>query len=316
VVLGAGAVGGAVGGLLGLAGHDVTLVARGAHLAALQDDGLDLTVGHDRHRVPVPAVATPADVEWTDDTAVLLAVKSQQTDAAVQALRPVLPEPAPVVSLQNGVSNERSLLRHVAAVHGICVMLPASHLSPGRVQVHSAGTPGLLDIGRYPHGTDAVTERVAEDLRSAGFASVPRPDVMAWKHRKLVMNLGNAVDAACVEDDDADELVRRCRAEGEAVLAAAGIPVTSVEDDRARRGELLRPLVDRDGAGGSTWQSVHRGTGDVEVDHLNGEIVLLGRLHDVPTPANELARRACLDLVARQGPPRSVRAAGLLAMLD
>ena len=57
-------------------------------------------------------------------------------------------------------------------------------------------TPGILDIGRVPDGVDETAEAIAADLRSAGFESVPRPDIMAWKHRKLLMNLGNGVDAA------------------------------------------------------------------------------------------------------------------------
>lgn len=317
VVYGAGAIGGGVGALLHRTGADTTLVARGEHLAALRDGGLRLTVGHDAEvALDVPVAASAAEVAWTDDTVVLLAVKSQQTAAALADLTAYLPPTATVVSLQNGVSNEQAVLRHVEHVQGVVVMMPASHLSPGRVTIHSAGRPGLLDIGRFPSGVDDTSRAVAADLVAAGFESVPRPDVMAWKHRKLLMNLGNAVNASCPADDDAVELVRRCREEGEAVLAAAGIPVTSEADDQERRGELLRPLVDRDGVGSSSWQSVRRGTGDVEADHLNGEVVLLGRLHGVPTPANELARRTVNDLVRRGAPPQTVSAAGLLGQLD
>ncbi|MFB9313222.1 ketopantoate reductase family protein [Nocardioides plantarum] len=317
VVLGAGAVGGGVGGLLHRAGLPITLVARGSHLAALRADGLRLRVGREPERTwPVPAVGAPSEVDWTDDTVVLLAVKSQQTAAALADLLPHLPPEVPLVSLQNGVSNERTLLRHVEHVHAITVMMPASHLEPGLVTIHSAGTPALLDIGRYPDGLDDVDHAVAADLRAAGMASEPRADIMAWKHRKLLMNLGNAVDAACVPGEDAATLVDRLRLEGERVLAEARIAVTSAADDQDRRGELLRPLVDRDAVGSSSWQSVSRRTGDVETDHLNGEIVLLGRLHGVPTPANELVRRTLNDLVRRRGRPRTVSAAELLRRLD
>ena len=64
--------------------------------------------------------------------------------------------------------------------------------------------------------------RVATDLRSAGFESVPRPDIMAWKYRKLVTNAVG--DVSAVLPDEADELKPLVRAEGEAVLAAAGVP--------------------------------------------------------------------------------------------
>ncbi|GAA5145152.1 2-dehydropantoate 2-reductase N-terminal domain-containing protein [Nocardioides marinquilinus] len=314
LVVGAGAIGGGVAGLLHLAGLDVVVSARGEHLAALRERGLRLTVGHDDPvDVPLAVVGDPAEAGVDDETVVLLAVKSQQTAGALDGLLPHLRPTTPVVSLQNGVSNERTLLRHLAHVHAVTVMMPASHLRPGEVTVHSAGKPGLLDIGRYPTGVDDVDRAVAADLTTAGFESIPRPDAMAWKHRKLLMNLGNGVRAACAPGDDADELLRVVRSEGEAALAAAGIPVVSEDDDLARRGELLRPLVDRDGVGSSTWQSLQRRTGETEVDHLNGEIVLLGRLHDVPTPANEAVQRAVGDLARRGGEVASLAAADLLA---
>ena len=69
---------------------------------------------------------------------------------------------------------------------------------------------------------------------------MPRPDIMRWKYRKLMMNLGNAVQALCAADDDRHELRRGLRAEGEAVLTAAGIDPISEADDRERRGDILQ----------------------------------------------------------------------------
>ena len=72
-------------------------------------------------------------------------------------------------------------------------------------------------------------------LRAGGFESVVRPDIMAWKHRKLLLNLGNAAQRRLrARARRATGCVDLARAEGEAVLAAAGIPVVSREDDDAR----------------------------------------------------------------------------------
>ena len=76
-------------------------------------------------------------------------------------------------------------------------MLPSAHLEPGVVAQKCSPTPGILDIGRIPRRTDDLDEAIAADLRRAGFESQPRPDIMAWKYRKLVLNLGNGVDAVC-----------------------------------------------------------------------------------------------------------------------
>ena len=312
VVVGAGAVGGVIGARLALAGVDVTLVARGAHLEAIRTGGLVLESAAGRTVARPAAVATSYDVDWTEDHVVLLAVKGQQTAPALADLAAAAPPLTPVVSVQNGVANEPAILRHFARTYGICVMQPCAHLEPGVVVQQCHPVPGLLDVGRYPSGVDETCTAVAADLRSAGFASEPRPDIMAWKHRKLLMNLGNVVQACFADSDEADELLRRARAEGEAALAAAGVPVVSQAEDRQRRGDLLRGRA-RDDAHGSTWQSLARGTGDVETDLLNGEVVLLGRLHGVPVPVNEALQRVGADAARRGLAPRSLDAAELLA---
>ena len=143
-----------------------------------------------------------------------------------------------------------------------------------------------------------------------------QPDIMAWKYRKLMMNLGNAAQAACRPGPDKDRLDDLVRAEGEHVFAAAGLQVVSEEEDLARRADHLDTTRMRARGGGSTWQSLRRGTGDVEVDYLNGEISLLGRLHGVPTPANDLLRDTVWRLAAAGAEPASVPAADLLKELD
>lgn len=310
LVYGAGAVGGAAGALLHASGHETVLLARGAHLAAIQRQGLTLATPEDTRTLPIAAYADPAEVPHPVD-AVLLAMKGNDTEAALRALAATVDPATPVACLQNGVANERAALRLFPNVYAICVAFPATHLEPGVVVAHSAPTPGILDLGRYPYGVDEVAQRIAGALRDAGFAASPRPDVMRWKYRKLLVNLSNAVDAVCVRDEATAELGELLRAEAVAVLDAAGIDHASAEEDRLRRGDTIRrqdvPGTPRGGS--SSWQSLARGTGSIEADYLNGEIVLLGRLHGVATPYNEHARRVA-NLFARQGrPPASLPAA-------
>jgi 2-dehydropantoate 2-reductase len=315
VVYGAGAVGGVIGGHLHLAGLPVTLVARGQHLAAIRRGGLVLDSGTGRHRIDAPATDTAADVDWTDDTVVLLAVKSHQADAALADLQAYAPAETAVVCATNGIATEVATLRHFARTYAVCVMLPATHLEPGVVVAACHPTPAILDIGRIPGGTDTTTAAVASDLRTAGIDSEERADILAWKRRKLLMNLGNGVDASFAQDEAADELADRALAEGERVLAAAGVSLVTAEEDRARRGSVLQRRPDLERRGGSTWQSLSRGTGDSEIDYLGGEIVLQGRLLGIPTPANEAIVAATRRLAYAGGAPRSLDAAAVLSSL-
>ena len=318
MVYGAGAIGGAIGGRLFEAGHDVTLVARGDHLRALRDEGLTLASPDGSATLRPPAVGHPAEAGLRDGDVVILAMKSQDTAAALADLAPYAPPGVRVLCAQNGVNNERVALRLFPHVYAVAVMLPATHLQPGVVVAHLAPTTGLLDLGRYPEGVDAVAEEVSAALSGATFGSQARPDIMRWKYRKLILNLGNAVEALCgPEAARSTPLVRMARAEGEACLQAAGIDAVSIEDDKTRRGDVfrMRPVPGHERQGGSSWQSVARGLRSIETDYLTGEIVLLGRLHRVPTPVNELLQRLANRMVAEGRPPGSVAAEDVLARL-
>jgi 2-dehydropantoate 2-reductase len=319
VVLGAGGIGGTIGARLHLAGYDVALIARGAHLEAVRERGLTFVTPEERVVLEIPAYARPADLTWRADDVVILAAKSQDTEAAARELA-VAAGQVPVVAAQNGVANERTLARWFEGVHGMCVMMPTAHLEPGVVQAHSVAATGILDLGAFPDRTDGVDDELATALRASRFECEARPDIMRWKYRKLLNNLGNAVQALCgaqMAGDDVQRCLDLLSAEADAAFAAAGIdPVTEEEDDARRADHLqLRAIGDSPRAGGSTWQSLTRGVG-VETDFLNGEIALLGRLHGVPTPANARIQALMARAAAAGAPPGSMTAADLLAALS
>jgi 2-dehydropantoate 2-reductase len=313
VIYGAGAVGGVIGGRLHAAGSDVVLVARGDHLTALQKDGLHLLTPEGEEHHDVTAVGAPSEVTLTDDDVVLLTMKGQDTVAALDDLRAAAPPGIAVVCTQNGVANERAALRRFEHVYGMCVWLPGVFLTPGVIVQHSSPIAGSLDLGRYPTGEDGRAARIAADLTNASFASKPDPAIMRAKYRKLLSNLGNALDAI-TSDGFGGDLYRRAQAEAEAVFAAAGIDVQP-QDEAETNHVKLKDVPGHVWAGSSSRQSLARGTGSIEADYLNGEIVLLGRLHGVPTPVNELLQREA-NAAARAGlSPGSVNTAEIEAKL-
>ncbi|MBV8693505.1 MAG: ketopantoate reductase family protein, partial [Actinobacteria bacterium] len=271
VVYGPGAIGGVVGARLAQHGQDVALIARGAHYEAIRDRGLTIEWGDERATLDLPVVDDPAALKLTPDDVVLLAVKSQDTPGAVRALARATSGDVAVVSLQNGVDNERVLLRSFARVYGVCVMCPTAHLDPGVVQAFSTPTTGILDVGRVPDGPDDFAETLAATFRASTFASEARADITRWKYGKLLMNLSNSIDAACGPEARTSPLASLVRREGVAVLRAAGIDFVSKEEDAARRGDLLQltPIAGSARTGASSWQSLARGTGSIEADYLN-----------------------------------------------
>jgi 2-dehydropantoate 2-reductase len=192
----------------------------------------------------------------------------------------------------------------------MCVMMPAVHVEPGSVDAPSWPTVGLLDLGRYPHGVDDRSRRVAADLSASGFRSEAVADIMRWKRAKLLVNLATAVRAACGPESGDGPLEAAARAsvvadlrqEAELCFARAGASVPTDEERSARWDGAIqqRPIEGRPYVAGSSWQSLTRRTGQVETDYLNGEIVLLGRLHGVPTPANLVVQRVTGDAARRR----------------
>lgn len=289
VVVGAGAIGGVLASRLSAADNDVAVVARGRHLEAIVEGGLRVrdANGETVHRMP--AVADVGKLGLTADDLVVLAVKTQDSAAVLASLARVAPPDMAVACAQNGVENERLALRFFANVYGIHVVCPATHLEPGVVVADSTPITGVLDVGRYPHGVDDVSEWFAAALNGATYDSQSLDDVMRWKHRKLLGNLRNVIEVVCGTDarDDGHELSTAVGEEGERCLAAAGIDVASKDEYRERRGDHIQmPPPDVSGrVGSSTMQSLVRGV-SLETDYLNGEIVRLGREVGVPTPIN------------------------------
>ena len=187
------------------------------------------------------------------------------------------------------------------------VRLPATYLEPGVVLNHAYPRGGVLDIGLYPKGTDQFTERIADELDNGGFTSLADPNIMRWKYAKLLMNLRNALQAICGFDADYAEIAKVLRAEALACFHAAGIEFASDDEiiersrDKFQRGEI-------DGTprtGSSSWQSLAREAPTIETDYLNGEIVLLGALHGIPTPANRVIQRVANHMASTKLKPGS-----------
>ncbi len=292
IIIGAGAVGGTIGGRLFEGGHEVVLVARGPHFEALRDRGLRLTSPAGARTLPIPAIGRPEAVDLRPDDVLILTVKTQDSAAALEnwAGRPVAgggtaAESLPIVTAQNGVENERLALRRFRHVYGLCVWLPSTHLEPGVVEAQGAPLSGVLHLGRYPFGEDELSHRISEDLEKSGFRAPVQARIMRY--------------------------------EGAAVLAAAGIEYTTAEEEAPFR-ELIRlqPIDGQQRQGGSSWQSLARGTGSIESDYLNGEIALLGGLHGVPTPVNTALQLAANASAREHRAPGSHSIAELTALVD
>lgn len=302
IVYGVGAIGGTFAAALSKAGYPVIGIARGRMLDAIKADGLRFRTPLGDERIPLQVVASPAEISFGARDIILLTMKSQDTAGAILALRDAGVRDQAVVCAQNGINNERLALRHFPNTYAMTVMCPADYLVPGEVVCFARPRHGILDLGRYPEGLDATVTVMAGAFGAANFAVFPMDRVLKSKHGKLLENLGNVIEAALAPGTGAPEIAGAVRAEAEAVYRAAGITEwIKIGGGEQRRVGVLE-LGTVEGVvrtGGSSTQSLKRNAGSIETDYLNGEIVLMGRLHGAPTPLNAALCRLSQELVER-----------------
>jgi 2-dehydropantoate 2-reductase len=313
IVYGAGAVGSVVGGRLHQAGIDTVLVGRPAHVAAIEADGLRLRDGHGTDIIRVAAVTSLDELPPLDDDVVLITAKTQDTGAIHDAIER-WNAGAAIVCGTNGVEHERTALRRFERVYGMVVQMPAGFERPGDVVALCSPVNALLDVGRYPYGIDDTAIALTAALESTGrIAAEADADVMVKKYGKLLLNLGNVGDAACGPAGRFAPVCKAAMAEARTVFAAAGIAFDIADEaERERYTQRLKSAITfnvpegETFLGGSTWQSLAKGASSVETDYFNGEIVLLGRLHAVPTPHNRFLQELAHTLLHAHAEPQSM----------
>lgn len=295
VVIGAGAIGALLAAQLELAGRRTVLVARGAAYDAIRGRGVIVARPDVTETVPVDVASGPDGVTLAQGDVLVLAVKAQDAEAALAdwAWRPVagggVAADLPIVTLQNGLATEDAALRRFSRVIGGTAGIAAQHLTPGEVASPSTPTIGLLWLGAHPTGTDPDQHAIGDDLAAAGYRVQHSDDIRAVKAWKLLGNIGNAIDLYDGTEEQRLAVRRLLVAEAEAAFQAARLPVARIEWAGAALD--VRPVPGYQAGKLSTWQSFARGASS-EIDLLNGEIVLLGRLHGVPTPVNAAVQRA------------------------
>jgi 2-dehydropantoate 2-reductase len=303
VVMGAGGTGGYFGAKLARAGEDVTFVARGAHLAAIAERGLRVRSAIDGEWVVRAPAVERLDGHGAADL-VLFCVKSFDTEAAAEVIRPAVGPATGVLSIQNGVDNEDKL----------AARLGREHVMGGAAQVFATiESPGVIAhvlLGRIAFGEmdGRESERARAFLRACERASIPAelsPDVARtlWeKYCYLTAQSGMTALTRCPAGviraiPATREMYRRLLDEMAAVGAAAGVRLAPDLADRSMA--LL------DGLGPGAYSSLHHDLVSghrLELEALQGHAQRLGRQHGIATPMLAAVYAALSPHV--DGPPR------------
>jgi 2-dehydropantoate 2-reductase len=302
-VMGAGAVGGYFGGLLSRAGHAVTFIARGAHLAAMQRQGLVLDTPKGRLAVDRARFVTDAAEAGPCDV-VLFAVKAYDIEAAAAPLQPLVDGGACVVSVLNGVDHQDRIASVLGAgrVLGGLAMVSGVIVEPGLIR-YTSDMSGL----RFGEADGSLSPRALafrDACIGSGFTAEVVPDIRAAQWAKFV---GLATNAALTSlfrlpagylyhDPDIIPLAERAFAEVAAVAQAEGVvlPADIVARSLALHQSFPKTMY------ASMYHDLAKGR-PLELDSFSGHLVRRGRALGVATPVHELAWLALKPYL--HGPP-------------
>jgi 2-dehydropantoate 2-reductase len=291
LVMGSGGVGGYFGGLLAKAGHDVTFVARGAHLDAMKQNGLTvIDRGETTVLNPVQAVNLPSQAGGTFDL-ILFTVKTYDTIGAAEAIKPVVGPGTSVVPLQNGVDamDEIGGVVGAGAVLGGATNIGARINEPGVVERFSPFCN--ITIGEPTGGVTERVEKIAAALRESGVEDVTAsPDITraVWEKYMLLAPLASTTSAANVPSGrvrgtaEGHALWKQLMAEVLAVGRASGVSLPDESPVNVEKFFLNLPETHT-----TSLQRDYDGQRRVELEHLAGSVVRRGKSVGVPTPSFE-----------------------------
>lgn len=285
-VVGAGAVGCYYAGLLARAGLPVTLIARGAAVAALRTNGLVIESGGRSETLHIAVADTPAAA--ANAALVLVCVKSSDTAQAARELAPHLRTDALVLSLQNGVTNGDELLAGLPqSVVPAAVYVATVLAGPGHVQHHGGGALTIGSPRSRPVGRERI-DAIVRLFAPAGIPVTPHEDIRAVLWGKLAVNcVYNALSA--ITQNDYGTLVaseRICKVMHQVIDEAVAIARAQDIDlgaDVHARIMGVAGMMPRQRS--STAQDVARQRA-TEIDHLNGYLVREGERLGIDTPVN------------------------------
>ena len=288
-VFGAGGIGGYLGARLADAGHEVDLIARGAHLDALRSDGLVVESVAGDTTVDLTATDDPADIGPVD--AVLVCVKSHDTREVAANLGPLLGADTAVVSFQNGVDNERWLADAIGESHvvGGVAYIFSTIKEPGVVE-HTGG-PARFVYGELTGERTERIKRLDAALRACdGVEAVLADDIEVELWRKFAFICAHSGMTAATrlplgEIRDSEEswrMYQRIIAEVCAVARANGV---ALPEDTTEEWVDFAAELDADSYSSLHYDLTHEKA--MELDGLNAAVVRHAAGIDVDVPMNE-----------------------------
>ncbi len=292
-VMGAGSIGGYFGGMLAQGGHQVTLIARGAHRQAIEAHGLKIITDDREFIVPCATTDDPNSVGPVE--LVLLTVKTYHNAQAVPAMLPLIDGDTSVLCLQNGIDSYQAVAQAVAPVVRSKKVLPgaayieASRAGPGAVR--QSGQVVRIVFGELDGSDSDRGQLILQVLEQSGIPAQFTQDIQQTLWTKFlfiatmagVTTLSRETMAQLMPRPESRQAIIDCMREIEGVARALGVNLA--EDVVSSTISYIEGSLEQMHA--SMHADVLAGR-PLELEALNGAVVRAGRMAQVPTPVNNL----------------------------
>ncbi len=302
-VMGAGGIGGYVGGRLAEAGEEVWLIARGAHLAALKAHGLTIESPHgNAHLAAIGAVAEPSEIGPVD--VVLFTVKLTDADAAARAMMPLVAAHTKIVTLQNGIDSKDIIGRHLDPSHVAAgVIYLAAYIKQPGVIINPGGVHRMVidDMG----GDPVMAALFAACDTAIGLDAQPTANIQHVLWEKFIVMIAFA-GATCLtrlpigavrQQPETMDFMRQLVDEAIAVARAMGQDFDDSHGERVVALSRNQPYEQK----ASMLVDLEAGR-PLELSWLHGKVAALGARFGIPTPATSAVVAALAPYF--DGPPR------------
>ncbi len=314
IIYGAGAVGSIIASGLAMNGYPPIIVGNSKHVEKIRTDGLKIVKPTKTYKINIEAYEKAEEIgSFKKNDVIILTAKSQHTILCLGQLRNAgASKKIPIICCQNSIVNEPSASRIFDNIYGAVISIDGVFLKPGEVAIASDGKLGYVEIGRYPSGSDEISEEIIRCFKKSNIDAHVSKTVMKSKGAKCLLNLVNAFEAITdkkIEDCQiANDIADKTRKEAQTVWKAAGIEWEPMDEYynksiATRSIEKMPKGYSKTAKRSSTWQSLAKKKGNAETEQINGDIVEIGKMLGIKTPYNKALTEIMKEMIRNKEKP-------------
>lgn len=295
LIIGAGAIGSALGVNLKKNGFSVTLIANSEHSKEINKNGLSVIAQNENFNEKLSCFDSLEGLEISKEAIIFMTMKfDRRFEKTLLKMQEKGLNKNPIVCFQNGVEAEKVAKKFCSKLYGGVARMTCTIRKWGEL---SYAKQGIFIVGKYPNGKDFICDKIKNDLESSGFQIGIAPEIVSDKYLKILVNLNSATHALfknlAENPIKLAEIKFNVLKEGIQVFEKAGINAYPSCGLGSTKEKMLENFGEpkeqkfRFQTYNSTWQNLYWQKEETETKYFNGLVVSLGQKYGINTSYNE-----------------------------